>query len=95
MFFPQIIKRANELGEDPVALSGRFCQEFLNDMIDLQCLMPTHQPRVTDHMDQIKEMIAQVTYFSYAFFIFYFYSFSLLNCFCGLLKLMGSLWKLL
>nr|GMD21958.1 cysteine--tRNA ligase 2, cytoplasmic isoform X1 [Ipomoea batatas] len=57
----KIIKRANELGEDPVSLSGRFCQEFLNDMVDLQCLMPTHQPRVTDHMDQIKEMIAQVT----------------------------------
>nr|GMD26686.1 cysteine--tRNA ligase 2, cytoplasmic isoform X1 [Ipomoea batatas] len=56
----KIIKRANELGEDPVSLSGRFCQEFLNDMVDLQCLMPTHQPRVTDHMDQIKEMIAQI-----------------------------------
>ncbi|XP_019160292.1 PREDICTED: cysteine--tRNA ligase 2, cytoplasmic isoform X1 [Ipomoea nil] len=56
----KIIKRANELGEDPVALSGRFCQEFLNDMIDLQCLMPTNQPRVTEHMDQIKEMIAQI-----------------------------------
>nr|GMC75757.1 cysteine--tRNA ligase 2, cytoplasmic isoform X1 [Ipomoea batatas] len=56
----KIIKRANELGEDPVALSGRFCQEFLNDMVDLHCLMPTHQPRVTDHMDQIKEMIAQI-----------------------------------
>ncbi|XP_031122715.1 cysteine--tRNA ligase 2, cytoplasmic-like [Ipomoea triloba] len=56
----KIIKRANELGEDPVSLSGRFCQEFLSDMVDLQCLMPTHQPRVTDHMDQIKEMIAQI-----------------------------------
>ncbi|XP_019160294.1 PREDICTED: cysteine--tRNA ligase 2, cytoplasmic isoform X2 [Ipomoea nil] len=29
-------------------------------MIDLQCLMPTNQPRVTEHMDQIKEMIAQI-----------------------------------
>ncbi|KAL6566374.1 hypothetical protein OROGR_001989 [Orobanche gracilis] len=55
-----IIRRANELGEDPIALSGRFCQEFLNDMADLQCLPPTHQPRVTDHMEQIKDMIAQI-----------------------------------
>ncbi|CAH9113045.1 unnamed protein product [Cuscuta epithymum] len=56
----KIIKRANELGEDPIGLSGRFCQEFLNDMVDLNCLMPTYQPRVTEHMDQIKEMIGQI-----------------------------------
>ncbi|KAJ8548287.1 hypothetical protein K7X08_030756 [Anisodus acutangulus] len=56
----KIIKRANELGEDPRALSGRYCQEFLKDMDDLQCLQPTHQPRVTDHMEQIKEMIAKI-----------------------------------
>lgn len=60
----QIINRAAERGEDPLALSGRFCQEFLVDMYDLQCLRPTHQPRVSDHIDQIKEMIAQVCYFS-------------------------------
>lgn len=56
----QIIRIANERGEDPKALSGRYCQEFLSDMADLQCLVPTHQPRVTDHMEQIKDMIAQV-----------------------------------
>ncbi|XP_051146084.1 cysteine--tRNA ligase 2, cytoplasmic-like isoform X2 [Andrographis paniculata] len=56
----KIIRRANELGEDPVELSGRFCQEFLKDMADLHCLLPTHQPRVTEHMDQIKDMIAQI-----------------------------------
>lgn len=56
----KIIRRANELGEDPKALSGRYCQEFLKDMDDLQCLQPTHQPRVTEHMEQIKEMIAKI-----------------------------------
>ncbi|KAL0449737.1 UNVERIFIED_CONTAM: Cysteine--tRNA ligase CPS1, chloroplastic/mitochondrial [Sesamum latifolium] len=56
----KIIRRANEVGEDPKALSWRFCQEFLNDMADLQCLLPTQQPRVTDHMEQIKGMIAQI-----------------------------------
>ena len=29
-------------------------------MIDLHCLTPTHQPRVSDHMDQIKDMITQI-----------------------------------
>ncbi|KAK4489580.1 hypothetical protein RD792_005392, partial [Penstemon davidsonii] len=56
----KIIRRANEQNEDPKELSGRFCQEFLRDMADLQCLLPTHQPRVTDHMEQIKDMIAQI-----------------------------------
>ncbi|KAK4484226.1 hypothetical protein RD792_011450 [Penstemon davidsonii] len=56
----KIIRRANEQNEEPKELSGRFCQEFLRDMADLQCLLPTHQPRVTDHMEQIKDMIAQI-----------------------------------
>ncbi|KAL3510757.1 hypothetical protein ACH5RR_030158 [Cinchona calisaya] len=56
----KIIKRANELGEDPISLSGRFCEEFLKDMDDLQCLPPTHQPRVSDHIEEIKEMISQI-----------------------------------
>lgn len=56
----KIIRRANEVGEDPKALSVRFCDEFLNDMADLHCLVPTHQPRVTEHMQQIKDMIAQI-----------------------------------
>ena len=58
--FLQIIRRANELGEDPLSLSSRFCEEYLVDMNDLQCLLPTHQPRVTDHMEQLKGMITQV-----------------------------------
>ncbi|CDP00645.1 unnamed protein product [Coffea canephora] len=56
----KIIKRANENGEDPISLSGRFCEEYLKDMDDLQCLPPTHQPRVSDHIDEIKRMISQI-----------------------------------
>ncbi|GKD66593.1 hypothetical protein Tco_1308701 [Tanacetum coccineum] len=36
------------------------CREFLTDMVDLQCMPPTVQPHVSDHMDQIKNMIANV-----------------------------------
>lgn len=56
----QIIRRANKLGEDPLTLSSRFCEEYLVDITELQCLVPTHQPRVTDHMEQIKDMITQI-----------------------------------
>ncbi|GKD57443.1 zinc finger, CCHC-type containing protein [Tanacetum coccineum] len=45
-----IIKRADERECDPLELSVEFCQEFLTDMADLQCLPPTVQPRVSDHM---------------------------------------------
>ncbi|CAA2967762.1 cysteine--tRNA ligase 2, cytoplasmic [Olea europaea subsp. europaea] len=65
----KIIRRANELGEDPKALSARFCEEFLADMADIQCLVPTHQPRVTEHMDQIKEMIAQIISNGFAYVV--------------------------
>uniref|UniRef100_A0A2P2KRF4 CysteinetRNA ligase cytoplasmic-like n=1 Tax=Rhizophora mucronata TaxID=61149 RepID=A0A2P2KRF4_RHIMU len=34
-------------------------------MANLQCLIPTHQPRVTDHIEQIKDMITQVFFFFY------------------------------
>ncbi|KAD7116648.1 hypothetical protein E3N88_03916 [Mikania micrantha] len=56
----KIIKRANEIGEDPLVLSSRFCQEFLTDMADLQCLTPDEQPRVSDHMNQIRDMIQKI-----------------------------------
>lgn len=45
---------------DPLELSKYYCEEFLKDMDDLQCLLPTHQPRVSDNMDQIRDMIAKV-----------------------------------
>ncbi|KAG2709375.1 hypothetical protein I3760_05G235600 [Carya illinoinensis] len=60
MLKPMIFRRANELGEEPLSLSNRFCEEYLVDMADLQCLLPTHQPRVSDHMEQIKDMISQI-----------------------------------
>ncbi|KAJ4709914.1 Cysteine-tRNA ligase [Melia azedarach] len=56
----KIIRRANETGENPLSLSNRYCQEYLVDMAELQCLPPTHQPRVSDHMEQIKDMITQI-----------------------------------
>ncbi|KAL8138885.1 hypothetical protein V2J09_004886 [Rumex salicifolius] len=56
----KIIKRATELKEDPLDLSKRFCDEFLADMDALQCLSPTKQPRVTEHIEDIVAMIAKI-----------------------------------
>lgn len=56
----QIIKRANEVGENPLTLSRRFCDEFQVDMELLRCLPPNVEPRVSDHIPQIIKMISQV-----------------------------------
>lgn len=56
----QIIKRANQNGETVTSLSSRFIAEFLADVAELQCLPPTHEPRVTEHIDNIIELIKEV-----------------------------------
>ncbi|KAI3887800.1 hypothetical protein MKX03_018647 [Papaver bracteatum] len=56
----KIIARANELGEDPLRLSRRYCDEFHYDMEYLHCLPPTVEPYVSDHMVQIIDMIKKI-----------------------------------
>ncbi|KAL3497331.1 hypothetical protein ACH5RR_040063 [Cinchona calisaya] len=56
----KIIARANQLGDDPINLSRRYCEEFLHDMTYLQCLPPSAEPRVSDHLPQIIDMIKQI-----------------------------------
>ncbi|CAN6332806.1 unnamed protein product [Urochloa humidicola] len=56
----KIIKRANERGETVTSLSSRFINEFLSDMAELQCLPPTCEPRVTDHIEHIIELIKKI-----------------------------------
>uniref|UniRef100_A0A5B7A8C2 cysteine--tRNA ligase n=1 Tax=Davidia involucrata TaxID=16924 RepID=A0A5B7A8C2_DAVIN len=56
----KIIHRATELNKDILTVSSRYSQKFLDDMNDLQCLPPTHEPRVSEHIDQIIDMINQI-----------------------------------
>ncbi|KAG7024444.1 Cysteine--tRNA ligase, chloroplastic/mitochondrial [Cucurbita argyrosperma subsp. argyrosperma] len=63
----KIIARANELGEDPLDLSRRYCEEFCQDMRYLHCLSPSVEPRVSDHMSQIIDMIKQILDNGYAY----------------------------
>jgi cysteinyl-tRNA synthetase len=53
----KIIKRANERGEDPVALADRFARAYDEDMDALGILRPDAAPRVSDHVPQIVAMI--------------------------------------
>ncbi|EOY04819.1 Cysteinyl-tRNA synthetase, class Ia family protein, ARATH isoform 1 [Theobroma cacao] len=63
----KIIARANELGEDPISLSRRYCDEFNQDMVHLHCLPPSVEPRVSDHVPQIIDMIKQILDNGYAY----------------------------
>ncbi|XP_058745044.1 cysteine--tRNA ligase 2, cytoplasmic-like [Vicia villosa] len=65
----KIIKRANETGEDPLALSNRFCDEYNVDMSDLLCERPSKEPRVSDHIVEIKDMITQIIHNDYAYVV--------------------------
>uniref|UniRef100_A0A453IZA8 cysteine--tRNA ligase n=1 Tax=Aegilops tauschii subsp. strangulata TaxID=200361 RepID=A0A453IZA8_AEGTS len=56
----KIIKRANQNGETVTSLSSRFIAEFLADVAELQCLPPTHEPRVTEHIDNIIDLIKEI-----------------------------------
>lgn len=53
----KIIARAQEKGEDPLALSSRFIDEFHHDMDVLGCLRPHHEPKATDY---IASMISSI-----------------------------------
>jgi cysteinyl-tRNA synthetase len=53
----KIIKRANEKGEDPVALADRFARAYDEDMAALGNLPPDAAPRVSEHVPQIVSMI--------------------------------------
>ncbi|KAK7311889.1 hypothetical protein RJT34_10343 [Clitoria ternatea] len=65
----KIIARANELGEDPISLSRRYCEEFRQDMATLNCIPPSVEPKVSEHMPQIIDMIDKILNNGYAYVV--------------------------
>jgi len=63
----KIIKRANEAGIDPKALTDEMIGAFHHDMDALHCLRPTHEPRATLHMDEMIKMIEQLVEKGFAY----------------------------
>ncbi len=56
----KIINRANKKGEDPIALSARFADEFHQDMAALGNQEPDVEPRVSDHIEEIVSLIQKI-----------------------------------
>ena len=56
----KIINRAKERREHWKKLAEKYIDEFYIDVDALGCLRPTQEPRATDHIPQIQELIARL-----------------------------------
>jgi cysteinyl-tRNA synthetase len=56
----KIIKRANERGENPFELARRFSDAYDEDMLACGCLVPDHQPRVTESIPDVIEIVGKL-----------------------------------
>jgi cysteinyl-tRNA synthetase len=63
----KIINRANENGEDIDALTTRYIEAMNEDAEALFMLRPDHEPRATEHIDQIIQIIEQLVEKDYAY----------------------------
>ena len=53
----KIIKRAREEGEDPIRLAAKYVEEYFRDMDALNVIRADIHPRVSEHLDEIIEMV--------------------------------------
>ncbi len=53
----KILARAKERGEEPLALSARMCATADHDLAAIGCAKPTHEPKVSGHIQEIIDLI--------------------------------------
>lgn len=63
----KIIRRAAENNELPDELTARFIQAMQEDMLTLGCLAPTHEPRATDHIGNMLNLVELLQQKGYAY----------------------------
>lgn len=56
----KIINRAAENGEEPAALAARMFESYSVDMTRLHNLEPDHQPKVSEHLDEIRDLVQRL-----------------------------------
>lgn len=56
----KIINKANQLGEDPFMLAQRYIDDYARNLKDLNVKPATFNPRATQEMEYIQEMISQL-----------------------------------
>lgn len=63
----KIIARAHENGEEISALTQRFIKAMHEDFAALGCLSPNREPRATDYIDEMQQMIETLVNSDYAY----------------------------
>lgn len=63
----KIIARAAVSNEDPLVLAARFADEFRKDMLSLNCLTPTLEPKATDYIPHMISMIEKIIEHGHAY----------------------------
>ncbi|PIE75115.1 MAG: cysteine--tRNA ligase [Deltaproteobacteria bacterium] len=63
----KIIKRANEKGVSSEEIALKFIDEFSKDMAALNALKPDHEPKATEHIDEIVQLIKTLVEKGYAY----------------------------
>src|SRR5512138_759460 len=63
----KIIKRANDLGQDPLQLAQRYIQDYQRNLHDLNVLPATRNPRATQTMAEILAMVQGLIDRGYAY----------------------------
>jgi len=56
----KILKRASETGEPPLELSNRMAQRYQDDMRKLGCLDPDVEPKVSEHIAEIIQLVERL-----------------------------------
>jgi cysteinyl-tRNA synthetase len=56
----KILERAARDGEQPLALSQRMAEIYQRQIKESGCLEPDHEPRVSDHLPQIYELVKRL-----------------------------------
>lgn len=56
----KILNRARERGEEPLHLSSRMTDVYRQDMDAIGCLRPTHEPKVSESLDSIFDMVRRL-----------------------------------
>jgi cysteinyl-tRNA synthetase len=56
----KILERSSKNGESPLELSKRMTAVYQQEMTSCGCLPPTHEPKVSDHLPEIIELIQKL-----------------------------------
>ncbi len=63
----KIIRRANELGEEPIALAARYIDEYHRDMQSLGVAKADIEPKVSTHLSEIVKLVETLIAKGYAY----------------------------